>query len=133
MWSFWNSRLGAGCRPLMWRASWVETRTTCGTRRKSWKRPAASPDSQPFFSSALPFEHHLPCDHRVTTATGARLVQRRGVAVRHVGNRRHDLGDGPKPPPLRRPEARAHRFEDVPDDLAIGENVVVLVLPLAGR
>ena len=44
----------------------------------------------------------------------------------------HDLGDRPSPPQLRRPEARA-LFEEAADDLAIGEHVVVLVLPHARR
>jgi hypothetical protein len=41
------------------------------------------------------------------------------------------FGDQPSPTQLWRPEARA-LFENAPDDLAIGEHVIVFVLPLAG-
>ena len=44
---------------------------------------------------------------------------------------RHDLGDGPEPSHVWRRAGRGV-FVDATDDLAVGENVVVLVLPLAG-
>jgi hypothetical protein len=59
-----------------------------------------------------------------------RLVQRRRVAVRHAWFRRHDRGDGPEPAQLRR-RAEVSILVDATDDLAIGQHVIVLVLPLA--
>jgi hypothetical protein len=54
------------------------------------------------------------------------------VPLGHAPVGRDDLGDRPSPPQIRRAKARAPWFVDAPDDGAIGEHVIVLVLPLAG-
>jgi hypothetical protein len=60
-----------------------------------------------------------------------RFFAGRSGAVRHARCCRHDRGDGPEPAQLRQRGGRV--FVDAPDHLAVGEDVVVLVLPLAGR
>jgi hypothetical protein len=53
---------------------------------------------------------------------GVCRLQRGGVSIRRVGHRRHDLGDGPEPPQLRRSKARAF-LQDAPGHLAVGDEL----------
>jgi hypothetical protein len=59
-----------------------------------------------------------------------RFFARRGGAVRHARFRRPDRGDRPEPAQLRRRTGRAVVI-DTADDLAVGDHVIVFVLPLA--
>src|SRR5262245_49333490 len=62
-----------------------------------------------------------------------RCVQRRRVPIRHALPRRHDGGDRPEPPKLGR-SADIDVLVDATDDLAIGQDVIILALPpLVGR
>src|SRR6266480_5996368 len=78
---------------------------------------------------------------RTAAMTQVRVTERsRGAATRSwgspdrgaAGNRRHDGGDRPEPSKLWRRTGRGI-FVDAADRLAIGENVIILVFPLAGR